>query len=60
MRKITILYDFNIMADAKVDKIDYEKDWSTAPGYYFWAPDEVKSLPRSGRGHTDGKYRNEG
>lgn len=35
--------EIEVDPDAKVDKIDYEKDWSTAPGYYFWAPDEVKA-----------------
>lgn len=35
--------EIEVDPDAKVDKIDYEKDWSTAPGYSFWAPDEVKA-----------------
>lgn len=35
--------EIEVDPDAKIDKIDYEKDWSTAPGYSFWAPDDVKA-----------------
>ena len=35
--------EIEVDPDAKIDKIDYEKDWSTAPGYSFWAPNEVKA-----------------
>ena len=43
LKGIIAAKEIEVDPDAKVDKIDYEKDWSTAPGYYFWAPDEVKA-----------------
>lgn len=43
LKGIIAAKEIEVDPDAKVDKIDYEKDWSTAPGYDFWAPDEVKA-----------------
>ena len=35
--------ELQVDPNAKVEKIDFEKDWTTAGSYTYWAPNEVKA-----------------